>query len=143
MTIIWKYRFDNRSCGSGGTVRYTPVRIWRGFWLFCHDTEPLSSWCFREYRYQRGSTRHMQALLYQIDWTYVLGFCAMTNPPRLHYRMPMQVSYMRSAAPCRGRIPSCREPWFVPDSYFYQNVRTISDIIHYFCNGPYKHVTWC
>lgn len=136
MRIIWKYRSDNGSCGSGGTVRYTPVRIWRGFWLFCHDAEPLSSWCFSEYRYQRGSTRHMQALRYQIDWTYVLGFCAMTNPPRLHYRMPMQVSYMRSAALCIVRISSCSLPLSLPNSYLFQNALSILRTNHYFCSEP-------
>lgn len=52
----------------------------------------------------------MQALRQQIDWTYVLGFCSMMNPPQLYYRMPMQVSYMRSAALCIGRISSCSLP---------------------------------
>ena len=58
----WKYRYDNGPCGLEDTVRYTIVRIRRGFWIFCHDAEPLSSLCFREYRYQRGCTRHCLVL---------------------------------------------------------------------------------
>ena len=74
MTKIWRYRFDTGFCGSEGTARCTPVRIWIGFWPSCHGAEPLSPWYFREYRYRRGSTRHMQSWQWRIDWPYVPGF---------------------------------------------------------------------
>lgn len=58
MTKIWKYRYDNSSCGSRDTARYTSVRIWRGFWLFCHDDlRPCPHWPARFYRNASRGTR--------------------------------------------------------------------------------------
>ena len=73
MTKIWKYRFDNGLCGLEGTARCTLAHIWIGFWPSCRDAEPLSPWCFREYRYQRGSTTHMQSWRWKTDLPYVPG----------------------------------------------------------------------
>lgn len=121
MTKIWKYRSDNGSCSSGGTVRYTPVRIWRGFWIFCHDAEPSSSWCFREYRYQRCSTRHMQALRWQIDWPYVLGFWRESLQCWSHCSWALCTSSQSAISACTSRVIPLRWNVTVPTHPYWQS----------------------
>ena len=121
MTKIWKYRSDNGSCSSGGTVRYTPVRIWRGFWLFCHDAEPSSSWCFREYRYQRCSTRHMQASRWQIDLPYVLGFWRESLQCWSHCSWVLCTSSQSAISACTSRVIPLRCNVTVPTHPYWQS----------------------